>query len=87
MEDALKRLDNLTHEEAWIAIAQNLKATHAVGERLKGVADNVLDVGDAVKSIGARTANIDEGVQVVNEMVAVVVDGAQTIVSWPSKTD
>ena len=32
MEDALKRLDKLTHEEGWMGIAQNLKATHAVGE-------------------------------------------------------
>ena len=28
MEDALKKLDKLTHEEAWMGIAQNLKATH-----------------------------------------------------------
>ncbi|KAF8494849.1 hypothetical protein F5888DRAFT_1947553 [Russula emetica] len=33
-EDALKRLDILTHEEAWMGIAQNLKATHTVGERV-----------------------------------------------------
>ena len=31
-EDGLKRLDKLSHEEAWMGIAQNLKATHAVGE-------------------------------------------------------
>jgi hypothetical protein len=28
MEDALQRLDQLTHEEARMAIAQSLKATH-----------------------------------------------------------
>ena len=39
MEDALKRLDKLTREEAWMGIAQNLKATHSVGERV-GVVDN-----------------------------------------------
>ena len=32
MEDALKRLDKLTQEEAWMGIVQNLKATHAVDE-------------------------------------------------------
>ena len=26
LEDALKRLDKLTHEEAWMGIAQNMKA-------------------------------------------------------------
>ena len=59
MEDALKRLDKLTHEEARMAIAQNLKATHTV----------------------------DEGVQAVNDKVAVVIDGAQTVLSWSSKFD
>ena len=40
MEDALKRLDKLTHEEAWMGIAQNLKATHAMGERVVGVVND-----------------------------------------------
>jgi hypothetical protein len=39
MEDALKRLDKLTQEEARMAAAQNLKATHTVDKRVKGVAD------------------------------------------------
>jgi hypothetical protein len=38
LEDALKRLDKLTLEEARMAIAQNLKATHN-GERVRGVAN------------------------------------------------
>ena len=44
MEDALKRLDRLTHEEAWMGIAQNLKATHDVGERVGVVDDKVAQV-------------------------------------------
>ena len=32
MEDALKRLDKLTQEEARMAAAENLKATHIVDE-------------------------------------------------------
>ena len=44
IEDALKRLDKLTHEEAWMGIAQNLKATHAVGERVGVVDDRVAEV-------------------------------------------
>jgi hypothetical protein len=28
MEDALKTLDRLTQEEAWMTIAENLRATH-----------------------------------------------------------
>jgi ribosomal protein S13 len=37
IEDALKKLDKLAHEEAWMGIAQNLKATHTVGERVTEV--------------------------------------------------
>ena len=44
MEDALKKLNKLTHEEAWMGIAQNLKATHAVGERVGVVDDKVAQV-------------------------------------------
>jgi hypothetical protein len=44
MEDGLKRLDKLTHEEAWMGMAQNLKATHAVGERVGVVDDRVAEV-------------------------------------------
>ena len=34
IEDALKRLDKLANEEGRMGIAQNLNATHAVGERI-----------------------------------------------------
>ena len=44
MEDGLKKLDKLTHEEAWMGIAQNLKATHTVGESVKNVANRVTEV-------------------------------------------
>ena len=44
IEDALKRLDRLAHEEAWMGIAQNLKATHDVGERVGVVDDKVAQV-------------------------------------------
>jgi len=57
MEDALKRLDKLTHEEARMAIAQNLKATHVVDDRVKDVVNKVLVVGDAVRGVDARVAD------------------------------
>ena len=49
MDDALERLDKLTHEEARMAVAQILKATQAVDDGVKGVMDKVLDVGQAVE--------------------------------------
>ena len=37
MEDALKKLDKLTQEESLMTIAENLRATHVVDERVKQV--------------------------------------------------
>src|SRR5258707_2825186 len=50
VEDGLKRLDRLTQEEAEMAAAQVLKATHAVDDagRVRRVADIALQVADGV---------------------------------------
>jgi len=87
MEDALKRLDKLTQEEVRTAIAQNLKATHTIDDRVKGVVDKVLAVGHAVRGVDARVANIDDGVQAVNDRVMVVIDGAQRAFSLSPEID
>ena len=64
LEDALKKLDKLTVEEARMAVAQNLKATHNVDERVRGVANAVAVVDDTVadvKLVTQQTANdVDE---------------------------
>jgi len=41
IEDALKRLGQLTQEEAWIGYAQILKTTHRVDENLNKIGDKV----------------------------------------------
>ena len=69
LEDALKRLDKLSHEEAWMGIAQNLKATHAVGESVRGVMDKVVTIDN-------RVASVDDGVRVVDDKVSSVIRGA-----------
>ena len=70
VEDALKRLDKLTQEEARMAAAQNLKVTHTVDERVKGVVDTVeaidnkvADVDDRVASVKAKVVTIDDRVK------------------------
>jgi hypothetical protein len=60
MEDALKKLNKLTQEEARMAIAENLKATHAVDERVRGVASTVVAIDD-------RVVHVDDHVGVVND--------------------
>jgi hypothetical protein len=46
IEDALCRLDRLTQEEARMAAAQGLKATHCVGDKVEVVDNRVRDVDD-----------------------------------------
>jgi hypothetical protein len=83
MEDALKRLDKLTQEEARMAVAQTLKATQIVDKRVRGVADTavaievgVADVNDRVAGVDDRVARaahvIDDGVRGVKEQVLVI---------------
>jgi len=59
IEDALKRLDMLTQEEARMATAQVLKVAHSVDGRVREVADNVDQVKrlsyDNIVSSGCRT--------------------------------
>jgi len=69
MEDALKRLDQLTHEEARMAIAQSLKATHTVDGRVRLVVDRVT-------SVDAKAASINDEVKAINDNVAVAINGA-----------
>jgi hypothetical protein len=88
IEDALKKLDRLTQEEARMAAAQLLKVTNTINNTVGGIADNVLVVGNTVAGVDERVAGVDERVAGVDErvasvgermagMVAVVDDGAQ----------
>ena len=51
IEDALKRLDRMTQEEARMAAAQLLKVTNTIDNRVEGIADNVLVVDDKVTTV------------------------------------
>ena len=90
MEDALKRLDKLTQEEAGMAAAQNLKATHIVDERVRGVANTMVTIDNRVASVDNRIADvddrmtratnaIDEGVRGVEEQVLAVDDRVTSV--------
>jgi hypothetical protein len=70
MEDALRRLDSLTTEEARMATARTLKATHAVDNRVRGVQDTVLDVDIRVAGVDDRVAAVDYKVAGVDDKVA-----------------
>ena len=78
IEDALKRLDKLTQEEARMATTEVLKASHAVDARVRGVSDQVVGVDD-------RVAGVDERVRVVADKVSEVINGTQSILGQSSK--
>ncbi|KAH9983786.1 hypothetical protein BJV74DRAFT_988860, partial [Russula compacta] len=69
IEDALKRLDKLTHEEARMATAQVLKTTNTVDDRVKGVAEQVLCVDDRVANVYDRVKGVDDKVASVDDTV------------------
>jgi len=71
IEDALKRLDILTQEEAQMAAAQVLKATHATDDsgRVRGVADIMLGVDNRVAGVGDQLKGVDNKVTAVMEGV------------------
>jgi hypothetical protein len=64
IEDALKKLDILTQEEAQMAAAQVLKATHTVDDtgRVRGVADIALGIDSRVAVVGDRVQGVDDKV-------------------------
>ena len=99
IEDALKRLDRLTQEEARMAAAQLLKVTNTIDNRVGEIADNVLVVDNRVAGIDDMVAGIDERVTGVDDRVkdvddkvkavdvklVAVIDGTQYIVNQSSK--
>ena len=69
LDDALKKLDRLTQEEARMALTEVLRITHSVRDEVKVVKSKVADVPDKVQSP-------DENVQIV-------IDGARGVSSQP----
>jgi archaellum component FlaC len=77
IEDALKRLDRLTQEEALMASAQLMETADKIAvnvldvdHRVAGVDDRVAGVGDQVAGVDGRVAGVDERVTSVDERVA-----------------
>jgi len=84
IEDALRRLDILTQEEAQMAAAHVLKATHTVDDtgRVRGVADialsvdnRVVGVSDQVQGVSNHVQDVSDLIQGVDDKVTAAVDG------------
>jgi hypothetical protein len=59
VEDSLKRLDNLTQEEARMASAELLKVTHGVDGKVDDVHSEVQDIVTVVKDISREVREVN----------------------------
>jgi len=69
IEDSLRRLDNLTQEEAKMAAAEQLKIAHSVEGKVTGVDERVKEVGGDVQSVSKKVQDVDDRVQGVDDKV------------------
>ncbi|KAF8492386.1 hypothetical protein F5888DRAFT_911209 [Russula emetica] len=67
IEDSLERLEKLTQEEARMASAEQLKMTHSVDDRVRGVEGQVQHVGNKVQDVEDRVQGIDSNVRSVDD--------------------
>ena len=72
IEDALKRLDTLTTEEARMAITETLKVTNRVDDTVNRVDDKVDKVLDKVDD---KVNRVDDKVDKVDDKVTMLIDG------------
>jgi hypothetical protein len=75
IEDALKRLDRLTQEEARMAAAQVLKVANTVDDKVQGIADNMVSVDNRVAGVDDRVAGVDDRVAGIDDRMKDVHDG------------
>jgi hypothetical protein len=78
MEDALKRLDKLTQEEARMAAAEILKATRTADKRVEGVADTVVAIDNRVAGVDDRVVSVDDKVVAVDNKIMEVIAGVKS---------
>jgi hypothetical protein len=62
LEDALRRLDRLTQEEARMAAAQVLKVANTVDDKVQGIANNMFSMDNRVVGVDNRMKDVNDGV-------------------------
>lgn len=80
IEDALRRLDNLTNEEARLAAAEVLKITHSLEDNVKIVADYVQGVDGTIQGVDNKVQGVDDRAKGVDDRVKVLGDAVDMVV-------
>jgi hypothetical protein len=70
LEDAVKRLDNLTQEEARMALAEVLRITQSVREELKVVDGKVVSVDEKVQVVINGERGLSNQSQILSDICA-----------------
>ncbi|KAF8274644.1 hypothetical protein EI94DRAFT_1712778 [Lactarius quietus] len=79
LEDALKKLDRLTQEEARMALAEVLRITHSVRDEVKVVDGKVENVEGKVVDMGGKVADMGSKVEDVGKKVADMGDKVEDV--------
>ena len=87
IEDALKKLDTLTMEEARLAIAETLKVTNRVDGKVDKVDDTVNRVDDKVDNVEDKVGKVDSKVDKVDDTVNRVDDKVDKVDDKVDKVD
>ncbi|KAH9025901.1 hypothetical protein EDB84DRAFT_362632 [Lactarius hengduanensis] len=74
LEDAVKKLDRLTQEEARMALAEVLKITHIVRDDVKVVDGKVENIDGKVEDVGDKVVDVGDKVDDVGDKVDDVCD-------------
>ena len=77
LEDALKKLDRLTQEEARMANAEVLRITQSIRNVVEIVDGKVDGVDNKVDGVGDKVEEIGDNVKCVDTKIQVVIDSAQ----------
>jgi hypothetical protein len=70
IEDSLERLDKLTLEEARMASAEQLRMTHSVDDRVRGVEGQVQEVRDDLQDVGDKVQDVDDKLDQANRSLS-----------------
>ena len=75
LEDGLKKLDTLTNEELVMAMAQLLKITHNIDNKVTGIGDGIRDVDEKVQVVR-------DNVKAVDDIAHTIAAGENSMFSW-----
>ena len=83
MEEALKRLDRLTLDEARMAAAQTLKLAHSIDSQVKVVDDKVTGVDIKLNGVDDKVTGVEIKMKDVDDKMDTILDGMLSALCTP----